>query len=157
MRAEISVRTSDNSPLGQRIRMRNRHSSSGRRAASLLCCSPLSDQSTVLVPARHSQSVSIQVQADQSEGRDLTGLELFRLRRTQLHLRSERQETARRTSRDRRRPVYVRVHNLLTDRRRDGLPEVGIDERLFRRCLGTSGLQLGDSGPDFRHVSRSRR
>src|ERR1700677_4212499 len=60
-------------------------------------------------------------------GTNLTGLELFRLRRTQLHLRCERQKTARRALRCRCKAGIRAGSQFANDRRWYCILEVGID------------------------------
>jgi len=121
---------------------------------ALVFCLFLTTQLCVAQPA--SESVSIQVHVDQSEGSSHSGVELFRLRRAQLYLRSERQETPRRIGRRECRAGVYPGSESADLGRRVSVAEVGIHQRLLGGRLRRSDLQLDHSGSDFRHIRAAR-
>src|ERR1017187_2536485 len=77
---------------------------------------------------------------------------LLRLRRAELHLQPQRQEAHPRV--DRVEPgAHCDSHASSADhRRRHSGHEVGLDQRLYRRCRGPCGLRLDDCRPHLRHL-----
>jgi xylan 1,4-beta-xylosidase len=109
--SEISVRTSRNLPVGQRIQVRNQRHSGWRIVFFSLFLLPLISQ---LCWPQASQSVSIQVQVDQSEGAISPVWNYFGYDEPNYTYAPNGKKLLGELVALDAQPVYVRVHNLLT-------------------------------------------